>query len=177
MSETNLNIHFVFVLLFCGTFGMDGHHRLELLVMYNSTCGNNLCSCFQLANNVLTAGQQPRPLIPNFDLCVLLNIDPIWDIGLDSERSLGSKPICEFSISSICFGHKRVLEIKHIISKITCYILPIDCLLIALDAHMLRHNGYGPGPGPMAQKGRPHSGGNCALFGPWAEARARIHYD
>ena len=24
------------------------------------------------------------------------------------------------------------------------YCLPIDCLLIALDAHMLSHNGYGP---------------------------------
>ena len=39
---------------------------------------------------------------------------------------------------------------------ITCYIayrLPIDCLLIALDANMFSHNGYGPGtldPGPKA---------------------------
>ena len=36
---------------------------------------------------------------------------------------------------------------------ITYYILPIDCLLIALDAHMLSHNGYGPGTrtqGPKA---------------------------
>ena len=40
------------------------------------------------------------------------------------------------------------------------YILPIDCLLIALDAHMFSHDGYGPGtkaqgaaapgPGPAA---------------------------
>ena len=29
--------------------------------------------------------------------------------------------------------------------KITCYILLIDCLSIALDAHMLSPNGYGPG--------------------------------
>ena len=31
-----------------------------------------------------------------------------------------------------------------LIDTITCYILPIDCLSIALDAHMLSHNGYGP---------------------------------
>ena len=24
------------------------------------------------------------------------------------------------------------------------YMLPIDCLLIALDVHMFSHNGYGP---------------------------------
>ena len=44
--------------------------------------------------------------------------------------------------------------------SITYYILPIDCLLIALDAHIFSHNGYGPkaqraaapgpGPGPAA---------------------------
>ena len=32
------------------------------------------------------------------------------------------------------------------------YRLPIDFLLIALDAHMFSHNGYGPGPRPRAQK-------------------------
>ena len=26
-----------------------------------------------------------------------------------------------------------------------CYILPIDCILIALDAHMSSHSGSGPG--------------------------------
>ena len=31
------------------------------------------------------------------------------------------------------------------ILHITYYILPIDCLSIALDAHMLSHNGHGPG--------------------------------
>ena len=30
-------------------------------------------------------------------------------------------------------------------SKITCYILPINCLSIALDAHMFSPNGHGPG--------------------------------
>ena len=33
------------------------------------------------------------------------------------------------------------------------YIFLIDCLLVALDAHMLSHNGYGPGTtdqGPKA---------------------------
>ena len=28
--------------------------------------------------------------------------------------------------------------------RLTCCILLIDCLLIALDAHMFSHNGYGP---------------------------------
>ena len=36
------------------------------------------------------------------------------------------------------------------LSYITYYILPIDCLSIALDAHMLSHNGYGPGTGSRA---------------------------
>ena len=31
------------------------------------------------------------------------------------------------------------------INTITCCILPIDCLLVALDAHIFSHNGYGPG--------------------------------
>ena len=30
-------------------------------------------------------------------------------------------------------------------SKITCYILASDCLLVALDAHMFSHDGCGPG--------------------------------
>ena len=30
-----------------------------------------------------------------------------------------------------------------VIITITCYMLPIDCLLIALDAYMFSHNGYG----------------------------------
>ena len=43
---------------------------------------------------------------------------------------------------------KLVTRYKYItyhILHITYYILPIDCLSIALDAHMLSHNGYGPG--------------------------------
>ena len=31
--------------------------------------------------------------------------------------------------------------------EITCCILRIDCLLLALDAHMLSHHALGPGPG------------------------------
>ena len=33
----------------------------------------------------------------------------------------------------------------HLYIDTTYHILPIDCLLIALDAHMFSHNGYGPG--------------------------------
>ena len=43
-----------------------------------------------------------------------------------------------------------------VIIKITCYILPIDCLLIvlliALDAHMFSQNGYGSGTKAQNQK-------------------------
>jgi len=48
------------------------------------------------------------------------------------------------------------------------YILPTDCILIALDAHMFSHNGYGPGtknqglgPGPWVlwARARPMSDG------------------
>ena len=38
-----------------------------------------------------------------------------------------------------------------VVITIACYILHIDCLMIALDAHMFSHTGYGPGnraPGP-----------------------------
>ena len=34
-----------------------------------------------------------------------------------------------------------------VISTIACYILPIDCLLVALDVHMLGHDGC---PGPIS---------------------------
>ena len=39
------------------------------------------------------------------------------------------------------------------LSYITYYVLPIDCLLIALDAHIFSHTEYGPGTkhqGPKA---------------------------
>ena len=42
---------------------------------------------------------------------------------------------------------------RHTINKVACYILSIDCLLIALDARMFSHNVYGPGTkdqGPKA---------------------------
>ena len=37
--------------------------------------------------------------------------------------------------------------------------LHIDCLLLALDVHMLSHNGYGLGPGPKKGAGPRHCGG------------------
>ena len=54
--------------------------------------------------------------------------------------------------------------------------LPDDCLLIALDAHMFSHNGYGPGtkaPGPKAAS--PQALAQQLLgTGPWSQAH--IHY-
>ena len=50
---------------------------------------------------------------------------------------------------------------------ITCSIVPIECLLIDLDAHMFSPHGYGPGTnaqGPKAESPK----------APWA--RAHIHY-
>ena len=32
-----------------------------------------------------------------------------------------------------------------VINAIACYVLPIDCILIALFANIFSHNGYGPG--------------------------------
>ena len=43
------------------------------------------------------------------------------------------------------------------------YILSIDCLLIALDAHMFSHNGYGPGT-----KGQGAVGQDLGDPTPWA---------
>ena len=37
-----------------------------------------------------------------------------------------------------------------VIITITCFTSRIDFQLIALDAHMLTHTAYGPGPGPIS---------------------------
>ena len=68
------------------------------------------------------------------------------------------------------------IYITYYISHITYYILPIDCLSIALDAHMLSHNGYGPGPGPRAQKGPSSRSELRALFEPWAHIQYGLAY-
>ena len=51
---------------------------------------------------------------------------------------------------------------------ISCYILPIDCLLIALDAHMLSHNGYGPGTRALGPKAAGPQAPAQQLLGPWS---------
>ena len=55
--------------------------------------------------------------------------------------------------------------------------LPIDCLLIALDAHMFSHNGYGPGTnqGPRPKSCWAGAWGPAA-FGTWALVPGHIHY-
>ena len=58
----------------------------------------------------------------------------------------------------------------------TYYILPSDCLLFALDAHMFSRNGYGPGTkaqGPKAA-GPQVSAQHLLGLGPWS--RPHIHY-
>ena len=64
------------------------------------------------------------------------------------------------------------------ILHITYYILPIDCLSIALDAHMLSHNGYGPGTRAQGPKrARPGTRpGPAPFLGPGVESRAHIHH-
>ena len=75
--------------------------------------------------------------------------DQFWFSGFDftiikfdilgwSERSWHYKRICELSNLTVCWYSvifrlflKIVLWIWHVIGKITCYILPIDCLSIA----------------------------------------------
>ena len=47
------------------------------------------------------------------------------------------------------FFKKHILAVKYM----TQYILPNDCLLIALDAHMFGHNGHGPGTGADGPRG------------------------
>ena len=69
-----------------------------------------------------------------------------------------------------------MLQIRHGGGKITCYILHIDCLLNALDAHMFSHDGYGPATkaqGPKAG-GPPGPGPALLGLGPWS--RAHIHH-
>ena len=68
------------------------------------------------------------------------------------------------------------IRLPLLLSLLGLLLLPIDCLLLALDAHMLSHNEYGPGP--RAQKGRgPGPGPAQRPF--WAlgsGSRAHIHY-
>ena len=63
-----------------------------------------------------------------------------------------------------------------VISKITCHILRIDCLLIALDAHMFSHNGYGPRTKDQGSKAAGPGPRDPQLLGlaPWSWAH--IHY-
>ena len=61
-------------------------------------------------------------------------------------------------------------------SYITYHILPIDCLLIALDAHMFSHNGYGPGTRAQGPKAAGPGPGRPQLLGPGPGSRAQIHY-
>ena len=57
------------------------------------------------------------------------------------------------------------------------YRLPVDCLLIALDAHMFRHNGYGPvteDQGPRICG--PEPGGDSSLgLGPGPISSLNMH--
>ena len=66
------------------------------------------------------------------------------------------------------------IYINYIALAIDPFLGPCYCLSLALDAHMLSHTGYGPGPGPRAQKGPSSRSELRALFGPWA--RAHIQY-
>ena len=59
---------------------------------------------------------------------------------------------------------------------ITYYILPIDCLLIALDAHMRSHNGYGPGTRAQGPKAAGPQALAQQLLGPGSGSQAHIHY-
>ena len=49
-----------------------------------------------------------------------------------------------------------LFPVSYALLAIAYCLLPVDCLSIALDAHMLSHNGYGPGPraqGPRSVPG------------------------
>ena len=46
--------------------------------------------------------------------------------------------------------------------------MPVDCLLIALDAHMFSHNGYGPRTKDQGLKAAGSGALGPAAFGPWA---------
>ena len=64
-----------------------------------------------------------------------------------------------------------------VIITITCYILRIDCLLIALDAHVFSHIGYGPGTRAQGPKKTavPQVPAQQLLV-PGSGSRAHIHY-
>ena len=56
------------------------------------------------------------------------------------------------------------------------YRLLIDCPLIALDAHMCSHNGYGPGTKAQAPKAAGPQAPVQKLLGPGPWSRAHIQY-
>ena len=109
-------------------------------------------------------------IIPHFGLTSILGflpyIYPICSSALDSERSRHAKPILwnlDFTVFwTFWFFLGNLLQTCNEQDYILyiAYWLPIDCLLIALDAHMLSQNGYsvgtapflgpGPGPGPIS---------------------------
>ena len=55
------------------------------------------------------------------------------------------------------------------------YWLHVDCLLMALDAHMFGHNGYGPGARTQGSKAAGPGPGGPQLLGPGPGSRAHIH--
>ena len=61
-------------------------------------------------------------------------------------------------------------------SKIIFYISPNGCLLIALDAHMFNHNGYGPGTTAQGPKAAGPGPGGLQLLGPGPWSRAHMQY-
>ena len=53
----------------------------------------------------------------------------------------------------------------HTYIYMSCHILPIDCLLIALDAHMFSHSGYEPGSRAQGPKAAGPGPGGPQLLG------------
>ena len=87
-----------------------------------------------------------------FDFCFLSYFYQHWVNGLDLNRFCAPEHICELWNSSIlrfwlfleiCIRYQWYCPCYW--SLLGPLLLHIDCLLIALDAHMFSHDRYGPG--------------------------------
>ena len=65
-------------------------------------------------------------------------------------------------------NHINIIPILNCLLYIAYYILLIHFLFGGLDAHMLSHNGYGPGTNDQGPKAAGPVPGGQAAFGPWS---------
>ena len=114
---------------------------------------------------------QIQPKQPNFIKTQQIEMDPKFGImgGGGCDTALAIVPSWALAAEGEGDGD------MDIIITTTCHILLIDCLLIALDAPLFSHNGYGPGNLAQGPKAAVPQVPAQQLLGPGPSSRAHIH--